>query len=128
MLRSTERVDDLGVAQLVARYLGVVEAASSSLVTQTNSDSYEQAICSSESLFLFQKLYNMHYFVHIRVIKMKISTQKSQRGLDVLLRQTLFFSKIYRKNVLFRDTIFSKLFSLENAFFIYKENVRYERY
>ena len=27
--------DDLGVAQLVARYLGVVEAASSSLVTQT---------------------------------------------------------------------------------------------
>ncbi len=26
---------DLGVAQLVARYLGVVEAASSSLVTQT---------------------------------------------------------------------------------------------
>ena len=28
-------VGDLGVAQLVARYLGVVEAASSSLVTQT---------------------------------------------------------------------------------------------
>ena len=27
--------DNLGVAQLVARYLGVVEAASSSLVTQT---------------------------------------------------------------------------------------------
>ena len=27
--------EDLGVAQLVARYLGVVEAASSSLVTQT---------------------------------------------------------------------------------------------
>ena len=27
---------DLGVAQLVARYLGVVEAASSSLVTQTS--------------------------------------------------------------------------------------------
>ena len=74
MLRSTKRVDDLGVAQLVARYLGVVEAASSSLVTQTNSDSYEQAICSSESLFLFQKLYNMHYFVHIRVIWMKIGT------------------------------------------------------
>ena len=35
ILRSTRRVDDLGVAQLVARYLGVVEAASSSLVTQT---------------------------------------------------------------------------------------------
>ena len=30
-----EKSDDLGVAQLVARYLGVVEAASSSLVTQT---------------------------------------------------------------------------------------------
>ena len=29
----------LGVAQLVARYLGVVEAASSSLVTQTKSES-----------------------------------------------------------------------------------------
>ena len=28
-------VSNLGVAQLVARYLGVVEAASSSLVTQT---------------------------------------------------------------------------------------------
>ena len=28
---------NLGVAQLVARYLGVVEAASSSLVTQTKS-------------------------------------------------------------------------------------------
>ena len=27
---------NLGVAQLVARYLGVVEAASSSLVTQTS--------------------------------------------------------------------------------------------
>ena len=33
--------DDLGVAQLVARYLGVVEAASSSLVTQTKHDSVE---------------------------------------------------------------------------------------
>ena len=29
-------IENLGVAQLVARYLGVVEAASSSLVTQTN--------------------------------------------------------------------------------------------
>ena len=34
ILRS-QKSDDLGVAQLVARYLGVVEAASSSLVTQT---------------------------------------------------------------------------------------------
>ena len=32
----------LGVAQLVARYLGVVEAASSSLVTQTNSEVHNE--------------------------------------------------------------------------------------
>ncbi len=35
MLGSARKAGDLGVAQLVARYLGVVEAASSSLVTQT---------------------------------------------------------------------------------------------
>ena len=36
----------LGVAQLVARYLGVVEAASSSLVTQTKKgDSQESPFC-----------------------------------------------------------------------------------
>ena len=34
--------DDLGVAQLVARYLGVVEAASSSLVTQTISSVHNE--------------------------------------------------------------------------------------
>ena len=34
-LRMIRQAQDLGVAQLVARYLGVVEAASSSLVTQT---------------------------------------------------------------------------------------------
>ena len=33
---------DLGVAQLVARYLGVVEAASSSLVTQTSSEVHNE--------------------------------------------------------------------------------------
>ena len=33
---STNNSTNLGVAQLVARYLGVVEAASSSLVTQTS--------------------------------------------------------------------------------------------
>ena len=32
---SRKTIANLGVAQLVARYLGVVEAASSSLVTQT---------------------------------------------------------------------------------------------
>ena len=35
LLLYTDKIN-LGVAQLVARYLGVVEAASSSLVTQTN--------------------------------------------------------------------------------------------
>ena len=34
-VNSAEAKVNLGVAQLVARYLGVVEAASSSLVTQT---------------------------------------------------------------------------------------------
>ena len=33
-----EQAQYLGVAQLVARYLGVVEAASSSLVTQTKKE------------------------------------------------------------------------------------------
>ena len=33
---------NLGVAQLVARYLGVVEAASSSLVTQTSSEVHNE--------------------------------------------------------------------------------------
>ena len=36
IISRSQRCDDLGVAQLVARYLGVVEAASSSLVTQTS--------------------------------------------------------------------------------------------
>ena len=35
IILKSQKSDDLGVAQLVARYLGVVEAASSSLVTQT---------------------------------------------------------------------------------------------
>ena len=35
IISRSQKSDDLGVAQLVARYLGVVEAASSSLVTQT---------------------------------------------------------------------------------------------
>ena len=38
-LRDKRRARNLGVAQLVARYLGVVEAASSSLVTQTKKTS-----------------------------------------------------------------------------------------
>ena len=41
----------LGVAQLVARYLGVVEAAGSSPVTQTK-NSVENAQISTEFLFL----------------------------------------------------------------------------
>ena len=42
-----DNLKHLGVAQLVARYLGVVEAASSSLVTQTNI-SYEMNKKSSQ--------------------------------------------------------------------------------
>ena len=44
MLKYTgrQKSDDLGVAQLVARYLGVVEAASSSLVTQTSSEVHNE--------------------------------------------------------------------------------------
>ena len=40
--RKPRRAQDLGVAQLVARYLGVVEAASSSLVTQTSSEVHNE--------------------------------------------------------------------------------------
>ena len=43
---------DLGVAQLVARYLGVVEAASSSLVTQTKTRVH------NEPSFFFYSLAN----------------------------------------------------------------------
>ena len=44
---------DLGVAQLVARYLGVVEAASSSLVTQTKKEIPRNLLFS---LFFFDYL------------------------------------------------------------------------
>ncbi len=44
---ATVSMTHLGVAQLVARYLGVVEAASSSLVTQTKNEH------SSECSFFF---------------------------------------------------------------------------
>ena len=39
---ATVSMTHLGVAQLVARYLGVVEAASSSLVTQTSSEVHNE--------------------------------------------------------------------------------------
>ena len=45
----------LGVAQLVARYLGVVEAASSSLVTQTKPDLFELVKSLKRSGFLYAK-------------------------------------------------------------------------
>ena len=48
----------LGVAQLVARYLGVVEAASSSLVTQTRKNRIDQKVYSVFS-FLSDSL-NLH--------------------------------------------------------------------
>ena len=43
-------IENLGVAQVVARYLGVVEAASSSLVTQTRKSRKDK---ESDLLFLF---------------------------------------------------------------------------
>ena len=46
----------LGVAQLVARYLGVVEAASSSLVTQTNKSRIDRA-----SVLLLVYTYFCHF-------------------------------------------------------------------
>ena len=42
--KSQKKGKFLGVAQLVARYLGVVEAASSSLVTQTKQDQSEHGL------------------------------------------------------------------------------------
>ena len=57
--------------------------ASPSLVTQTNGDSAELENSSVESPFLFKKLCSMPYFVHIRVIKAKIKTQKTHREFDV---------------------------------------------
>ena len=42
IISRSQKSDDLGVAQLVARYLGVVEAASSSLVTQTSSEVHNE--------------------------------------------------------------------------------------
>ena len=45
----------LGVAQLVARYLGVVEAARSSRVTQTKPDLFELVKSLKRSGFLYAK-------------------------------------------------------------------------
>ena len=50
---ATVSMTHLGVAQLVARYLGVVEAASSSLVTQTKKEIRKNLLFS---LFFSQKL------------------------------------------------------------------------
>ena len=58
--RVTRRAQDLGVAQLVARYLGVVEAASSSLVTQTKTRVH------NEPSFFFCFLANPREISHFR--------------------------------------------------------------
>ena len=71
----------LGVAQLVARYLGVVEAASSSLVTQTSSEVHNEppnflyftgffgilgaCTASKTSAFFLLKIGYDHMFDHI---------------------------------------------------------------
>lgn len=45
-------IENLGVAQVVARYLGVVEAASSSLVTQTRKSPQAKAVRTFSFLLL----------------------------------------------------------------------------
>ena len=54
----------LGVAQLVARYLGVVEAASSSLVTQTKPEEFEECkrvfVEAPETVTIVQTTGNCH--------------------------------------------------------------------
>ena len=42
---------NLGIAQMVARYLGVVEAVGSNPATQTKQDLSEQSICTERSCF-----------------------------------------------------------------------------
>ena len=60
---------DLGVAQLVARYLGVVEAASSSLVTQTR-----RRFVRISSFLLFSLVFSL-----FRVYKVLTRPQKSRQ-------------------------------------------------
>ena len=86
--------------------VGVAEAASSSLITQTKQDSFELENSSYESYFLLKKLCSMHYFVHNCMIKVKIETQKPQRELDVFyeawfgqyqIRRTLLSCSVLHK-------------------------------
>ena len=55
-----EKSDDLGVAQLVARYLGVVEAASSSLVTQTISSVHNRFKLWTLDIFLLMLTFRLN--------------------------------------------------------------------
>ena len=68
-------VDDLGVAQLVARYLGVVEAASSSLVTQTKIR--RNCTNSYGFFFLFLLMFNI-FFGFSFLIRLKVHTKYIQ--------------------------------------------------
>ena len=61
---------DLGVAQLVARYLGVVEAASSSLVTQTR-----RRFARISSFLLFSLVFSL-----FRVSKLLTRSQNLSRN------------------------------------------------
>ena len=51
------------MAQLVARYLGVVEAASSSLVTQTKHDSVEPKGKQCRVFYFFGPTYKIQFFL-----------------------------------------------------------------
>ena len=59
IISRSQKSDDLGVAQLVARYLGVVEAASSSLVTQTISSVHNES--DEHSIFFCLCLLNISH-------------------------------------------------------------------
>ena len=65
-----EKKQHLGVAQLVARYLGVVEAVGSSPVTQTRCDQHYLKIPISDDIGIFYiSLTNLPYYVIMYINK-----------------------------------------------------------
>ena len=60
IISRSQKSDDLGVAQLVARYLGVVEAASSSLVTQTISSVHNRFKLWTLDIFLLMPTFGLN--------------------------------------------------------------------
>ncbi len=76
----------LGVAQLVARYLGVVEAASSSLVTQTKPNILEHRKVDGCSASFFAKILALGSF------------ESRAFFVLLLLKYSAFAYQIYDKN------------------------------